>query len=276
MVAGSIEQRSAIVAILAMALSGCYAQSQTYLDGPTILSSGDQPLKAEASPARVSAPAEQPLVLVSDEAPVSNGDTLTLKQAVGRALRHSPAVKAAALEIDAKRGEALQAGLRPNPELGGWSWNAGEEPQEEALDVSQLFELGGKRLKRIRAAELDVGVAAWDYEAARLRVASSTAQAFVDALASQDRLKILVELQAVAETLGNAVSERVPTGGANLVDVQRARIEVTRAKAQISEENAVLRVGKRRLANNWGSRTADLARSEVSSLRSIKFLRSNR
>ena len=167
--AGSIEQRSAIVAILGIALSGCYAQPQAYLDGPTTLASGGQPLKAEASVARVSAPAAQPLVLVSDEAPVPNVDTLTLAGAIGRALRFSPAVQAAALEIDAKRGEALQAGLRPNPELGGWSWNVGEEPAEEALNVSQLFELGGKRLKRIRAADLDLGVTVWDYEAARLR-----------------------------------------------------------------------------------------------------------
>jgi outer membrane protein, heavy metal efflux system len=136
------------------------------------------------------------------------------------------------LEIDAKRGEALQAGLRPNPELGGWSWNVGEDPAEEALDISQLFELGGKRFKRIRAAELDIGVTVWDYEAARVRVTSDTAQSFVDVLASQDRVKILTELQVVADTLSNAVSGRVPTGNANLVDVQRARIEVTRAKAQ--------------------------------------------
>ena len=155
--AGSIAQRSAILAILGIALSGCYAQSQAYLDGPPILASGGQPLKAEASVARVSAPAAQPLVLVSDEGPVPNVDTLTLAGAIGRALRFSPAVHAAALEIDAKRGEALQAGLRPNPELGGWSWNVGEDPAEEALALTQLFELGGKRLKRIRAAELDVG-----------------------------------------------------------------------------------------------------------------------
>ncbi len=248
-------------------MSGCYAQPAAYLDGPAIPVGGGQPFKAEASVASVSAPAAQPLVFVSDEAPAPDGGALTLGQAVRRAIRFSPAVQAAALEIEAKRGEALQAGLRPNPELGGWSWNVGEDPQEEALDVSQLFELGGKRLKRIRAAELDVGVTAWDYEAARLRVTSNTAQSFVDVLASQDRIRILNELQSVADTLSGAVSERVPTGGANLVDVKRAQIEVARAKAQLSEENAVLAVAKRRLANNWGSRTTDFgsARGEFTS-----------
>jgi outer membrane protein, heavy metal efflux system len=189
-------------------------------------------LLAGASETHVSTTAAQPVVFVSDLAPAPAGDTLTLAGAVRRALRFSPAVHAAALEIDAKRGEALQAGLRPNPELGGWSWNVGEDPAEEALDISQLFELGGKRFKRIRAAELDIGVTVWDYEAARVRVTSDTAQSFVDVLASQDRVKILTELQVVADTLSNAVSGRVPTGNANLVDVQRARIEVTRAKAQ--------------------------------------------
>ena len=89
----------------------------------------------------------------------------------------------------------------------------------------------------------------------------------MDVLASQDRIKILSELQTVAEAFSDAVSGRVPTEGANLVDVQRARIEVTRAKAQLKEENAVLAVAKRRLANNWGSRTADFgsARGELKS-----------
>jgi cobalt-zinc-cadmium efflux system outer membrane protein len=243
-------------------LSGCYAQPQAHLDGPTIPTREGRLLLAGASESPVSLPAAQPLVLVSDEAPEPEGDALTLTGAVRRALRFSPAVHAVALEIDAKRGEALQAGLRPNPELGGWSWNVGEEPQEEALDVSQLFELGGKRLKRMRAAELDVGVAAWDYEAARLRVTSNTAQSFVDVLASQDRIKILAELQTVAETFSGTVSVRVQTVGANLVDVKRADIEVTRANAQLNEEKAVLAVAKRRLANNWGSRNADFSVAE--------------
>jgi cobalt-zinc-cadmium efflux system outer membrane protein len=263
MMAGNIAQRAAILTIFATALSGCYARPQVYLDSPTLPAVGGQLAQAEAPVARLSAPvgppATPPIVLVSDEAPVAYGDTLTIGAAVRRALRSSPAVHAAALEIDAKRGEALQAGLRPNPELGGWSWNVGEDPQEEALDISQLFELGGKRLKRIRAAELDVGVTAWDYEAARLRVTSDTAQTFVDVLASQDRIKVLSELQAVAETFSDAVSGRVQTGGANLVDVQRARIEVTRAKAQVNEEKAILAVAKRRLANNWASRNADFS-----------------
>lgn len=264
--AGNIAQRAAILVILGMALSGCYTAPQAYLDSPAIPPTGDQPLKSEASVARLSPPVgaitpptAPPLILVSDEGPIPEAGALTLGQAVRRALRYSPAVKAAGLEIDAKRAEAVQAGLRPNPELGGWSWNVGEDPAEEALDISQLFELGGKRLKRIRAADLDVGVAIWDYEAARLRVTSDTAQVFVDVLASQDRIKILTELQAVAETLSNSVSTRVPIGNANVVDVQRAGIEVTRAKAQLREENAVLAVAKRRLANNWGSRAADFS-----------------
>ena len=271
MVAGSIEQRSAIVAILGIALSGCYAQSQAYLDNAAIAASGDRPVLVGPAEPRVIVPNRSALRLVADGADASYAGSITLGAAVRRALRFSPAVRAAAMEIDAKRGEALQAGLRPNPELGGWSWNVGEDPAEEALNVSQLFELGGKRLKRIRAAELDVGVAAWDYEAARLRVTSDTAQSFVDVLASQNRIKILTELQSVAETFSSAVGERVQTGGATLVDVKRAQIEVTRAKAQLREEQALSAAARRRLANNWGSQNVDFgsAQGELTSTSQI-------
>lgn len=260
------KRSNAIIATLGLALAGCYLRSPAYIDGPMIPASGLPPAAA-ASVARLSAPVTLaiaapntgPLVLVSDDASVPEAGTLTLGQAVRRALRLSPAVQAAALEVDAKRGEALQAGLRPNPEISGWSWNVGEDPAEEGLGVSQLFELGGKRFKRIRAANLDVDVAAWDREAARVRVVSNTAQAFVDVLASQDRIEILGELQAVAESLKTTVSERVKSGGATVVDVQRAQIEVTRAKAQLREENATLAVARRRLANNWGANAADFS-----------------
>lgn len=95
----------------------------------------------------------------------------------------------------------MQAGLRPNPELAGEVQNVGQDEQQATLELSQLIELGGKRLKRIRAAELEVGVAAWDYEAARLRVASNTAQAFVDVLACQSRIDVLTHLVAVSKKL---------------------------------------------------------------------------
>jgi cobalt-zinc-cadmium efflux system outer membrane protein len=251
---------------LAILLSGCYTQPQAYRESPAVATGAEQPVLADASEPQVIAPPIRPAgdaAPYQDSAPYADG--LTLGEAVQRALRFSPAVQAAAIEIDARRAENLQAGLRPNPGLDGMVQNVGQNVQESTLELSQLFELGGKRLKRIRAAELDVGVAAWDYEAARLRVASNTAQAFVDVLASQDRIKVLSELQAVAAKFSDAVGERVHAGSVSPVELDRAQIEVTRAKTLLNEEKALLAVAKRRLVNYWGSENADFgsARGEL-------------
>lgn len=240
------------------------------MDGPAIAARSEQSAVSDASEPRMIAPVlppagdsyayQEPVSYEQASAPYA--DRLTLREAIRRALRFSPTVQAASIEIDAKRAEALQAGFRPNPELEGDVQNVGQDVQESTLELSQVILLGGKRLKRIRAAELDVGVAAWDYEAVRLRVASTTAEAFVDVLASQDRIKILTELLDVAGKLSKAVGERVKAGAVSPVELKRADIEVTRAKAQLNEEKAVLTVAKRRLANNWGAPSTDFVSAQ--------------
>ena len=252
--------------LLALALGGCYQQSQSYLEAPAVSVSPNSVLLAGSGETQtLSPPTKSTTSQVEseqrDESPRYDR-SLTLGEAVYRALRFSPAVQAASIEIDARRSEALQAGLRPNPLLGGIVDNVGEEDQESTIELSQVFELGGKRLKRLRAAELDVGVAAWDLEAARLRVANDTAQAFVDVLASQDRISILNDLQAVAEKFGRAVAARVSAGEGSPVETQRAEIEVARAKSELRAESTLLAATKRRLANNWGADNADFGSAQ--------------
>ncbi|MGB6426753.1 MAG: TolC family protein [Methyloceanibacter sp.] len=232
------------------------------MEGPAF-AADNRPILAEAAVPQIIAPPSLPVEGISphwETAPYTEG--VTLGEAVRRALRFSPAVQAAQIEIDAKRAENMQAGLRPNPSLAGEVQNVGQDEQQATLELSQLIELGGKRLKRIRAAELEMGVAAWDYEAARLRVASNTAQAFVDVLASQSRIDVLTDLLAVSQKLAGAASERVQAGGANPVEAKRAMIEIARAKADLSAERALVAVAKQRLANNWGSENADFGRAE--------------
>ena len=233
------------------------AETSPSLVGPT-----DSPA-AEISPDLESAP------YLETSAGTAGG--LSLREAVRRSLTFSPAVQAASIEIDAKRAEAFQAGLRPNPDLAGDIQNIGQDPEESTIELSQVILLGGKRLKRVRAAELDVGVAAWDYEAARLRAASVTAEAFVDVLASQERIKILGELLVVSGKFRKAVDERVKAGVVSPVELTRTEIEVIRAESQLNEEKAILTVTKRRLANNWGASSANftVARGELATTNHI-------
>ena len=88
----------------------------------------------------------------------SYAPSLTLGQAVARVIAFNPAIKAAYLEIEAKHGEEAQASVKPNPEVlleienfAGTKDKRGFEFAEETLSLTQTFELGEKRLRRLKS-----------------------------------------------------------------------------------------------------------------------------
>jgi len=195
-------------------------------------------------------------------------ELLTLSQAVARVVNFDPSIKAAFLEIEAKHGEEAQAAVKPNPELAlevenfaGTREKQGFETAEETLSISQTIELGDKRLKRLRAAHLDASLAGWDFEAARLQAALQAAQAFVDVLAAQERLKVQRDFVAIANKTRESVDARVSGGRASPIELDRAIVAVARARAQARGEEARLDTAKRRLAALWGSDRPDFGRA---------------
>jgi len=90
-----------------------------------------------------------PLVLFPGPAPAQQEGSLTLDQALTRALEANPNLLAADLAVQANEAEARQATRRPNPEL-GMEWEnlagtgdlSGTGASEFSIGASQLFELG--------------------------------------------------------------------------------------------------------------------------------------
>lgn len=203
------------------------------------------------------------------ERPHGNGSPgfesrLTLREAVGRTLAHNPSVKAAYQEIEARHGEEFQSSRRPNPELllevenfGGSKEKQGFDVAEHTASLTQLIELGDKRMRRLMAAQLDTSLAGWDYETVRMQMATLAAQFFVDVLTAQERVKVLNEFVAIADKTRNSVDARVKAGKASPIELDRAVVAFARAKAQVSAESARLRSAKRKLAALWGAQTVD-------------------
>jgi cobalt-zinc-cadmium efflux system outer membrane protein len=191
-------------------------------------------------------------------------DRVTLGSAVRRVLTFSPAIRAAFLEIEAKRGEEAQAAAKPNPELllevenfGGTKDKRGFESSEETLSISQTIELGDKRLKRLRAAHLDASLAGWDFEAVRVQTALEAAQSFVDVLAAQERLVVLRDFVEIAERTRASVEARVNAGRASPIELDRAVVALAKAQGLARSEEARVDAAKRKLSSLWGSEKAD-------------------
>ena len=213
-------------------------------------------------PLRPSVPAEMPVPGAVGQP--GYAETLTLRDAVTRTLAFSPAVKAAFIEIDARRGEEAQSAVRLNPQLllevenfGGSKDKSGADSAEETLSLAQTIELGDKRLKRLQAAHLDTSLAGWDHETIRVRAATDSAQAFVDVVIAQERYKVLGEFVSLAKKTRTSVDARVTGGKASSIELDRASVALARAEALQKGEKARIEAAKRKLSALWGSPDID-------------------
>jgi len=220
-----------------LALSGCAAQVEpTPLPEPRMLG---RTLPSVQAPETAESDIPQPAVVAEPAGVVALRDGLAV------ALMNNPRLAAFSWEVRAREANVLQAGLFPNPEItievenfAGSGDNSGFDASENTLWLSQLIELGGKRIKRRKVAEFEQAVAGWDYETARIDTFTEVALAFVDVLAAQERKALSQELVAVSERALRIVSDQVRAGAVSAVE-KSARL---------------------RLAATWGSTTVTFSK----------------
>lgn len=206
---------------------------------------------------------------------------LSLAKALSAALENSPRLEAFDWRVRAQEARALQAGLVPNPGLviegenfagsGGFS---GYDAAETTVFLGQLVELGGKRARRHRVADLGRELAGWDYEAARLDVLTETTQRFVAALAARERLALTSEILRVSRESLKATQARVRAGAASSIEQARSEVVVATIAAQRDRRQVEFDGAKRALASSWAGevRFKELT-GDLTSLRVVPSLR---
>lgn len=205
--------------------------------------------------------------------------SLTLREAVRRALTYSPAITAARHEITAKYGEAYQASVRPNPEIEGELENffgtgdfSGFRRAETTLGVTQLIERGGKRARRLHVAELNKDLAYRDLQSVRVHVARQAAEAFAEVLAAQQRVRLSRRLVRLVTELRQTVSKRIDAGQDSPVELQRADVEAARARGIHETEKVKLRAARRALGLIWGAQKPRFGRAAGKLARSTTIM----
>ena len=211
------------------------------------------PFAARAAEKKKSAPAAE-----------SGSGRLTLAEALSRTLRRSPELAAFAYDERAAEARTLQAGIRPNPEAGftieNFAGTRGRGPvadTEATLELSQLIELGGKRIARIREAEAGRALVRYDYEAKRLEVLRAVAVDFVAVLGAQRRVGLQREIVTLAESLGPEIENRLAIGKASLVEQTRNEVAAATARLGLATALRGLANARRQLAGRWGAKGAD-------------------
>lgn len=192
----------------------------------------------------------------------SHSQTLSLHSALQRALAANPRLTAAERDVGIASGQRIQAGALPNPELSFEQDNSfgsgpyrGTRSAESTLQISQLFELFGKRDARIAAGQAALDTSTIQRKAVRLEVLSETATAFIGVLGAQRRIQILDEQVKAIDQLTPLLQRRVDAGASSVAETGRTQVASDLVKADRERARAALASARRDLAVLMGDTT---------------------
>ncbi|MFZ5737568.1 MAG: divalent metal ion exporter subunit IhpA [Pseudomonadota bacterium] len=185
----------------------------------------------------------------------ARAQTLTMGSALQRALNASPRLTAAERDVGIARGQRIQSGALINPQLSYEQDNSfgsgayrGTRSAESTLQISQMFELWGKRDARIAAGQAGLDAASIGRQAVRLEVLSETAVAFVTVLGLQRRIQILDEQIAAIDSITPLLQRRVEAGASSVAETGRAEVASALVKADRERTKSSLHAARRELA----------------------------
>ncbi len=166
------------------------------------------------------------------------GTVLTLDDALERARREAPAILAARLRPDEARGRLAGASvlLHDNPvaELTGGRRDSDRGVSTDIeTSLGQTFELGGRRRARIRRARAEVERETAGAEDTTRETLRDVAALFLRAVASEQRVRVLRQNEAITSQLLTVAKRRHETGDISDLDLNVAQVASSRAHADV-------------------------------------------
>jgi len=213
------------------------------------------------------APAEPPPAdAPQNPLPAEPAGPLALRDALALALLHNPSLADVSWEVRASEARALQAGKLPNPELDVRVYRLeSEDPSTDPDDgrarviLSERFELGGKRQRRVVLRDREIELAGWDYEAKRIEVATIVAGHFAAVLGAQRKVESWGQLVEFLDKLRGHVASLVETGALRSLEIHEVTRGLGLARIELEVTESELSASRFRLAATWGARAPRFA-----------------
>jgi outer membrane protein, heavy metal efflux system len=169
--------------------------------------------------------------------------SIAIAEAVSIFLQQNFQLVAARYDIDTAEAEKLTARLRPNPEVSvgfqgiplNFTGNLLTE-QQFSYGITQTFEMGGKRGKRIDAANANSEVARAQFQMVLWQLTNDLKKKFYTVLLDESLLKLAEENQKTLEETIKHTSELVQNG--ELAGLDLTRLEVEKLKFDTDVANA--------------------------------------
>ena len=198
------------------------------------------------------------MALPADEQHLDPNTPITLMQSLALALLGNPELEAFSWQLRAQEADILQKSLRPNPVLGAKVENfGGSDPMNRfegamtTFRISQLIELGDKRMKRTRLAETNHALSAWDYEAKRLEIITEVALRYIEVLADQHRVELAGQTLELSRQLYEIVKDRARVGVIPTVEVDKAVVRVSTEQILLHKARRKLESSRQQLCAMW-------------------------
>ncbi|HSS21275.1 MAG TPA: TolC family protein [Pyrinomonadaceae bacterium] len=192
---------------------------------------------------------------------------ITISDAVSIFLQQNLQLVASRYDIDSVDAEKLTARLRPNPEISvGVSdiplsfRDSFLQPQTFSYDVSQTFELGGKRRKRIDVANANSAVAQAEFQIVVWQLTNDLKKKFYAVLLAQSLLKLAQENEQTFAEIIKHTSEVFKLGEISGLDLQRLEVEKFKFDTDVanSEKDYEIALRDLRLALGGDYRSMDI------------------
>lgn len=183
---------------------------------------------------------------------------IDLSTAVSRTLTANPALQLYPYHVRALEGEALQAGLKPNPILHADLENAfgtGDSRflagHELTLSLSQVIELGQKREKRVDVVDRKSVAIQREYEVKRLDVIASMMRDYYQSLRLQHLMSWNSQRIEAERAAVEVIQRRASAGVVGKADVMRMQLRLAKSQAKQSELIAQHANSLNVLATHW-------------------------
>jgi cobalt-zinc-cadmium efflux system outer membrane protein len=193
--------------------------------------------------------------------------SITISDAVSIFLKQNLQLVAARYDIDTVDAEKLTARLRPNPEVSvGFSdipldfRDNFVKPQTFSYGISQTFELGGKRGKRINEANANSELAQAEFQIVVWQLTNDLKKKFYAVLLAESLLKLAQENQKTFAEIIRHTTEVFQLGEISGLDLQRLEIEKFKFDTDVanSERDYELAVRDLRLTLGGDYRAMDI------------------
>ena len=195
----------------------------------------------------------------------SLAESVSLNQAVAKALETAPLLRAEEAAIAAARAGKVQADVRPNPSVTVEAENfVGTGPYsvlrraEVTATYNQPIERGGKRAARVALAEREIGVAMASANVTQLELAAAVQRSFLNILIAQQIEAIAKQQLSIEQGLQSEALRRVRGYKDPLFVETRAAARVAQAQIALEQSQAKLRNARNVLASFWGGDGDDL------------------